>query len=131
MPQGGLLVAEFIDLPPMIDLAAGYSHLLMTDGSRVWSLGRHGPAAHPATTAAESEPWLQPREVRLRAGLGLVGVGRARTRRRCCTHVASLPRLPLWEHCSLAGGGTVLQLASRGLEGLSARGGQHGGSRLL
>jgi hypothetical protein len=62
--QGGLLVAEFVDLPPMVDLAAGYSHLLMTDGSRVWSLGRHGPAANPATTAADTEPWLQPREVR-------------------------------------------------------------------
>ncbi|GAB4823610.1 hypothetical protein N2152v2_010656 [Parachlorella kessleri] len=61
--QGGLIVAEFVDLPPMVDLAAGYSHMLMTDGSRVWSLGRHGPAGSPGTVVGDAEHWLQPREV--------------------------------------------------------------------
>ena len=33
-------VAEIIGLPPITSIAAGQSHALMTDGERVWALGR-------------------------------------------------------------------------------------------
>ena len=33
-------VAEIMGLPPIISIAAGQSHALMTDGERVWALGR-------------------------------------------------------------------------------------------
>lgn len=33
-------VAEIMGLPPITSIAAGQSHALMTDGERVWALGR-------------------------------------------------------------------------------------------
>ena len=33
-------VAEIMGLPPIVSIAAGQSHALMTDGERVWALGR-------------------------------------------------------------------------------------------
>lgn len=67
------MVAEFVDLPAMTDLAAGYSHLIMTDGSRVWALGRRGgvDVGGAGAGGAAEEPWLQPREV------GAAGGGRS------------------------------------------------------
>lgn len=38
--QAGTLVAEVVDLPPMIDVAAGFSHISFTDGGSVWNIGR-------------------------------------------------------------------------------------------
>lgn len=38
--RGGPMVAEIMGLPPIISIAAGQSHALMTDGERVWALGR-------------------------------------------------------------------------------------------
>ena len=38
--RSGALVAEIMGLPPIISIAAGQSHALMTDGERVWALGR-------------------------------------------------------------------------------------------
>lgn len=38
--QGGLLVAEVLDLPPMTDLVSGFSHIAFTDGTSVWCIGR-------------------------------------------------------------------------------------------
>ena len=31
--------AQVMGLPPMLDIAAGHSHLVMTDGERVWAMG--------------------------------------------------------------------------------------------
>lgn len=42
-PRGGHhipMVAELMGLPPIISIAAGQSHGLLTDGERVWALGR-------------------------------------------------------------------------------------------
>ena len=36
-------VAEVMGLPPITSIAAGQSHALMTDGERVWALGRQAP----------------------------------------------------------------------------------------
>ena len=38
--RGGPMVAEIMGLPPIVSIAAGQSHALMTDGERVWALGR-------------------------------------------------------------------------------------------
>ena len=38
--QGGVLVAEITGLPPMKDVAAGFTHVSFTDGTSVWSVGR-------------------------------------------------------------------------------------------
>lgn len=38
--QGGLIVAEVVDLPPILDLACGFSHINFTDGTSVWAIGR-------------------------------------------------------------------------------------------
>lgn len=38
--QPGPMVAELMGLPPIVSIAAGQSHALMTDGERVWALGR-------------------------------------------------------------------------------------------
>jgi hypothetical protein len=40
LKQPGMLVAEVVDLPPMTDVAVGYTHITMTDGSSVWTIGR-------------------------------------------------------------------------------------------
>lgn len=40
--QGGLLVAEVLDLPPMTNLVSGFSHIAFTDGASVWCIGRCG-----------------------------------------------------------------------------------------
>lgn len=38
--QGGVLVAEITGLPPMKDVAAGFTHISITDGASVWTVGR-------------------------------------------------------------------------------------------
>ena len=38
--QPGPMVAELMGLPPIVSIAAGQSHGLLTDGERVWALGR-------------------------------------------------------------------------------------------
>lgn len=38
--QPGPMVAELMGLPPIVSIAAGQSHALLTDGERVWALGR-------------------------------------------------------------------------------------------
>lgn len=40
--QGGVLVAEITGLPPMKDVAAGFTHVAFTDGTSVWTVGRCG-----------------------------------------------------------------------------------------
>ncbi|KAI3431790.1 hypothetical protein D9Q98_010543 [Chlorella vulgaris] len=60
LKQPGMLVAEVVDLPPMTDVAVGYTHITMTDGSSVWTIGRHTPATG---SAAPDMQWLQPKRV--------------------------------------------------------------------
>lgn len=43
--HGGTLLAELVDLPPMTDVAAGFSHIAFTDGSSVWTIGRRARGA--------------------------------------------------------------------------------------
>ncbi|KAL4418903.1 hypothetical protein ABPG77_004056 [Micractinium sp. CCAP 211/92] len=70
--QGGLLVAEVLDLPPMIDLVSGFSHVAFTDGASVWCIGRH--AAAGATPSAPALHWLQPRRVMHRPDDGVASL---------------------------------------------------------
>ncbi|EFN51153.1 hypothetical protein CHLNCDRAFT_141375 [Chlorella variabilis] len=69
--QAGLLVAEVVDLPAMRDVAAGFSHIAMTDGASVWTIGRHTPA----TGAGAPDPlWLRPRRVMHRPDDGVASL---------------------------------------------------------
>ncbi|PSC69269.1 snurportin-1 [Micractinium conductrix] len=69
--QGGLLVAEVVDLPPMTDLAAGFSHIAFTDGGSVWTIGRQAP---PGAATAPGLSWLQPQRVLHRPDDGVVSL---------------------------------------------------------
>ncbi|KXZ51677.1 hypothetical protein GPECTOR_11g129 [Gonium pectorale] len=56
--QGGRLVSAVIPgLPPITHIAAGLQHLLLSDGSRVWFVGR---ALDGAGAVAGSAPWRRP-----------------------------------------------------------------------
>eukprot|EP00887_Chlorella_sp_A99_P000440 scaffold17.g440.t1 len=81
--EGGLLVAQFTGLPPMALLAAGAGHVAMSDGERVWGVGRSAGACAPPPGAAAPPPpagedlaALTPREL-LRLPGGRVAVLRA------------------------------------------------------
>jgi hypothetical protein len=87
--QAGVLVAEVVDLPPMTDVAAGFSHISFTDGGSVWTIGRQAPppsavaaaaaggsaaAAAAAAAAAPDLGWLQPRRVLHRPDEGVASL---------------------------------------------------------
>ncbi|DBA77646.1 hypothetical protein WJX77_001651 [Trebouxia sp. C0004] len=72
-PRGGPMVAEIMGLPPIISIAAGQSHALMTDGERVWALGRWLSADGSKQIGAA---WGTPEEVlRLPQGVRSVSAG--------------------------------------------------------
>lgn len=50
-------------LPSMVDIAAGWSHLALTDGRKVWTLGRPvGAMRSSISTVPLADDWLEPRE---------------------------------------------------------------------
>jgi hypothetical protein len=69
--QGGVLVAEVTGLPPMKDVAAGFTHIAFTDGTSVWTVGRQGLEA---ASGAAGLRWLEPRRVLHRPDDGLASL---------------------------------------------------------
>lgn len=53
-------VAEIMGLPPITSIAAGQSHALMTDGERVWALGRQAYLSMGLSSEAVADSKFHP-----------------------------------------------------------------------
>jgi hypothetical protein len=72
--RGGWVVGEVVNQPPATALAAGFGHLLFTDGGRVWSLGGRPPVAGPDPHAAAGALWREPQQVLDLSAVGVASV---------------------------------------------------------
>ena len=78
-----LCCRQVMGLPPMVDISAGHSHLLMTDGERCFAMGSWLDGVSDSKTRVE---WGIPRE-QMRApdaGITQVCFGKCREKAAAC-----------------------------------------------
>lgn len=92
-------VAEVMGLPPITSIAAGQSHALMSDGERVWALGRSahmlgGPLFSCCVFHTQKSDFLVPyfQDVQNPTKLACVPVAEGRT--ACTCYVANMSSVP-------------------------------------